>query len=232
MDKHLSSQYEDELAGVTRQVLEMGGVVEQQISLAVQALSKFDLDVAAQVVVLDERVNQLEVEIDQSASRIIARRQPAATDLRFLVGVSKITSNLERAGDEASRIARMVQDIVREGQHRRMPISELNLAAELASTMLHRVLDAFARLDANEAVEIIREDDKIDVEFDGFVRKLVTFMMEDPRMISSGLDLLFVAKALERIGDHCKNLAEIVIYVVKGSDVRHLPKSALGTVVT
>ena len=166
-------------------------------------------------------MNALELDIDQELSQIIARRQPTARDLRLLIGISKITANLERAGDEADKIARMVVKIVESGLARTLPASELRIAADLASGLLRKALDAFARLDTTAAVAILKEDEGVDREFDGFVRKLITYMMEDARTISPSLDLLFVAKAIERIGDHAKNVAESVIYVVKGMDVRH-----------
>jgi phosphate transport system protein len=178
--------------------------------------------VADQVIATEAQVNSMEVEIDRDLSSIIARRQPTARDLRLLIAISKITANLERAGDESEKIARMVKSIISSGNSRALPSSELRIAADLASGLLRKALDAFARLDVTEAVSILKEDDLIDAEFDGFVRKLVTYMMEDPRTISASLDLLFVAKAIERIGDHSKNIAEFIIYVVKGADVRHI----------
>ena len=176
---------------------------------------------ANQVIDTEKEVNALEVSIDAELASIIARRQPTAIDLRLLMAISKITGNLERAGDEAERIARMVKQILAQGSPRNLPSSELRIASDLASGLLRKSLDAFARLDVTLAVTILKEDDLIDAEFNGFIRKLVTYMMEDPRTISAGLDLLFVAKAIERIGDHAKNIAEFVIYVVKGADVRH-----------
>ena len=221
MDKHISSQFDAELAGVSTRVLELGGLVESQIRHAVFALAQFSVDVADQVIAIEKQVNAMEVEIDRELASIIARRQPTARDLRLLMAISKIIGNLERAGDESERIARMVKLIVDQGITRSLPASELRVAADLASGLLRKALDAFARLDTSTAVTILREDDLIDAEFDGFMRKLVTYMMEDPRTISASLDLLFVAKAIERIGDHAKNIAEFVIYVVKGADVRH-----------
>jgi phosphate transport system protein len=166
----------------------------------------------------------MEVEIDRELSSVIARRQPTARDLRLLMAISKTTANLERVGDEAEKIARMVQSIIhKSGAARTLPATELSVAADLASGQLRKALDAFARLDTRSAVAIMKEDDLLDREFDGFVRKLITYMMEDPRTISSSLDLLFIAKAIERIGDHAKNIAEFIIYVVKGADVRHTP---------
>jgi phosphate transport system protein len=203
-------------------VLELGGLVESQIRHAVFALAQFSNEVADQVIATESQVNSMEVEIDRDLSSIIARRQPTARDLRLLIAISKITANLERVGDEAEKIARMVKAISASGNSRSLPASELRIASDLASGLLRKALDSFARLDVTEAVNILKEDDLIDAEFDGFVRKLVTYMMEDPRTISASLDLLFVAKAIERIGDHAKNIAEFIIYVVKGADVRHI----------
>jgi phosphate transport system protein len=222
MDKHISSQFDAELASVSSRVLELGGLVETQIRHAVFSLSQFNTEVAEQVISTEAQVNAMEVEIDRDLSSIIARRQPTARDLRLLIAISKITANLERAGDESEKIARMVKSIINSGSARALPSSELRIASDLASGLLRKALDAFARLDVTEAVSILKEDDLIDAEFDGFVRKLVTYMMEDPRTISASLDLLFVAKAIERIGDHAKNIAEFIIYVVKGADVRHI----------
>ena len=220
-DKHLSSQFDAELTAVSTRVMEMGGLVESQIRRAIYALSQFSLEVANQVSEDEARVNAIEIEIDHDLSSIIARRQPTARDLRLLIAFSKTTANLERVGDEAEKIARMVRSIIQSGSPRSLPSLELRVAADLASGLLKKALDAFARLDVAAAVSILKEDDLIDGEFDGFVRKLVTYMMEDPRMISPSLDLLFLAKAIERIGDHAKNIAEFIIYVVKGEDVRH-----------
>ncbi len=230
-DKHLSSQFDSELTAVSTRVMEMGGLVESQIRTAVYALAQFSSEAANQVMENESRVNTMEVEIDHDLSSIIARRQPTARDLRLLVAISKTTANLERAGDEAEKIARMVRAIIESGSARALPASELRVAADLASGLLRKSLDAFARLDATIALSILKEDDAIDKEFDGFVRKLITYMMEDPRTISPSLDLLFVAKAIERIGDHAKNIAEFTIYVVKGADVRHTPMEQIESVV-
>ena len=226
MDKHISSQFDAELAGISSRVLELGGMVESQIRHAVYALSQFSVEVADQVITTERQVNALEVEIDRELSSVIARRQPTARDLRLLMAASKITGNLERAGDESERIARMVKLIVEQGSNRTLPSSELRIASDLASGLLRKALDAFARLDVTAALSILKEDDLIDAEFDGFLRKLVTYMMEDPRTISAAIDLVFVAKAVERVGDHAKNLAEAVIYIVKGADIRHTPMAA------
>ncbi|MEH3086791.1 MAG: phosphate signaling complex protein PhoU [Xylophilus ampelinus] len=222
-DKHLSTQFDSDLNNVSARVMELGGLVEMQIRNAVLALSQFSSEAADGVIATEQRVNAMEVEIDRELSSIIARRQPTARDLRLLIAISKTTANLERVGDEANKIARMVQSIIQSGSARALPSTDLRVAADLASGLLRKALDAFARLDTTTAVAILREDDQIDEEFDGFVRKLITYMMEDPRTISASLDLLFLAKAIERIGDHAKNIAEFIIYIVKGTDVRHTP---------
>jgi phosphate transport system protein len=221
-DKHLSTQFDSELSTVSTRVMEMGGLVESQIRTAVHALSQFSDEAAAQVIENEVRVNLMEVEIDRELSSIIARRQPTARDLRLLIAISKTTANLERAGDEAERIARMVKSIIESGEARNLPASELRIAADLASGLLRKALDAFARLDATAAVSILKEDDLIDREFGGFVRKLITYMMEDPRTISASLETVWVAKAVERIGDHAKNICEYTVYMVHGKDIRHL----------
>jgi len=230
-DKHLSTQFDSELTAVSAEVMELGGLVEAQILHAIMALSQFDPDIAQNVMRNETRVNEMEVEIDHDLSSIIARRQPTARDLRLLIAISKTTANLERAGDEADKIARMVISIINDGAPRSLPSLELRVAADLASGLLRKALDAFARLDVEAALSILKEDDLIDKEFDGFVRKLITYRMEDPRKISASLDLLFLAKALERIGDHAKNIAEFIIYVVKGEDVRHTPIAAIESVI-
>jgi phosphate transport system protein len=221
-EKHLSTQFDSELSTVSSRVMELGGLVESQIQQAIYALSQFSAEAANQVLETEKRVNAMEVDIDRDLSSIIARRQPTARDLRLLIAISKTTANLERAGDEAEKIARMVLSIIQSGATpRALPAAELRVAADLASGQLRKALDAFARLDTAAAVAIMKEDDQIDKEFDGFVRILITYMMEDPRMISPSLDLLFLAKAIERVGDHAKNIAELIIYIVKGADVRH-----------
>jgi phosphate transport system protein len=220
-EKHLSSQFDSELNGVSSRVMELGGMVESQIHQAIYSLAQFDAETADRVMEIEHKVNALEMEIDRELSSIIARRQPTARDLRLLIAISKTTANLERVGDEANKMARMVKSIIESGSARALPSNELRVAADLASGLLRKALDAFARLDVTAAVSILKDDDLIDNEFDGFVRKLVTYMMEDPRTISPSLDLLFLAKAIERIGDHAKNIAEFIIYIVKGADVRH-----------
>jgi phosphate transport system protein len=222
-DKHLSTQFDAELSGISTRVLEMGGLVESQVAQSVDALTQFSHEAAAQVLLAEERVNTMEMEIDRDLSGIIARRQPTARDLRLLIAVSKTIGNLERVGDEAARIARTVQRLINAGvsSRLRLPLSDLRYASGLAGAQLRQALDAFARLDVAQALAVLKSDDQIDQEFEGLIRKLITYMMEDPRTISASIDLVFVAKAIERVGDHAKNIAEAIIYVVKGTDVRH-----------
>jgi phosphate transport system protein len=232
-DKHLSTQFDAELGDISTRVLEMGGLVESQVTQAMYALSQFSGETASQVLQTEERVNTMEVEIDRDLWGIVARRQPTARDLRLLIAVSKAIANLERAGDEAARIARTVQRLINTGvsSRLRLPVADLAFGAELATAQLRKALDAFARLDTARALEVLKQDDQIDQEFDGLLRKLITYMMEDPRTISASIDLVFVAKAIERVGDHAKNLAEAIIYVVKGTDVRHTSVESVESVV-
>ena len=232
-DKHITTQFDTELSGISSRVLEMGGLVESQVAQAVYALTHASGETASNVLRAEERVNQMEMEIDRDLSSIIARRQPTARDLRLLIAISKTIGNLERVGDEAARIARTMQRLMNSGisSKLRLPVGDISFEASLAIALLRKSLDAFARLDASAALEVMKKDNEIDVEFDGLLRKLVTYMMEDPRTISASIDLVFVAKAIERVGDHAKNLAEQVIYVVKGTDVRHTPMGDVESVV-
>jgi phosphate transport system protein len=233
-NKHISTQFDAELSDISTRVLEMGGLAESQVAQAIYALRQFSGETASQVLVQEERINAHEVEIDRDLSTIIARRQPTARDLRLLIAVSKAIGNLERIGDESARIARTVQRLLNTGVSSRMrlPVDDIAYEAQLAMAQLRRALDAFARLDAPQALEVLKHDDKIDAEFEGLMRKLVTHMMEDPRTISNCIDLVFVAKAIERVGDHAKNLAEQVIYVVKGADVRHTQMGDVESIVS
>lgn len=232
-DKHLSTQFDAELTDICTRVLEMGGIAEAQVAQAVYALTNFSGETASQVLAREEHVNHLEVQIDRDLSSIIARRQPTARDLRLLIAVSKAIANLERVGDEAARVARTVQRLLNAGVSSRMrlPVADLEFESELAIKQLRKALDAFARLDVEAALDVLQQDDQIDREFDGLMRKLITYMMEDPRTISASIDLVFVAKAIERVGDHAKNLAEVIIYIVKGADVRHNPPEAVASMV-
>lgn len=230
-DKHISSQFDAELNSISTHVLEMGGLVESQLHQAVYALVNLSDATADQVLENEKRLNEMEVHIDHEIISTIGRRQPTARDLRFLMAISRTTQNLERAGDEVARVARMVKKLVEGNAPRSLPVSELNLATDLAASMLRKTLDAFARLDTEMALAIIKEDNRMDNEYDGVLRLLITYMMEDPRAISPSLSLLFLAKALERVGDHAKNIAEQIIFIVKGEDIRHIPLGAVETVV-
>jgi phosphate transport system protein len=230
-EKHISSQFDTELNTISTNVLEMGGLVESQLHQAIYALVHMNLATAEQVIENEGKINQMELRIDHDIISTIGRRQPTARDLRFLMAISRTTQNLERAGDEIERMARMVKSIIKSGSPRNLPTSELRVAADLAAAMLRKTLDSFARLDTTMAVTIIKEDDLIDDEYNGFLRKLITYMMEDPRTISPSLDLLFLAKSIERVGDHAKNIAEQIIFIVKGEDVRHTSVSKVESVI-
>jgi phosphate transport system protein len=230
-DKHISSQFDAELNSISTNVLEMGGLVEAQLHHAIYALVHMNLEAAEKVIENEGKINQMELRIDHEIISTIGRRQPTARDLRFLMSISRTTQNLERAGDEVERMARMVKSIIKGGSPRNLPTSELRVAADLASAMLRKTLDSFARLDTNMALTIIKEDSAIDNEYNGFLRKLMTYMMEDPRTISPSLDLLFLAKSIERVGDHAKNIAEQIIFIVKGEDIRHTPVDKVESVI-
>ena len=221
MSEHTSKQFDTELETVRTRVLQMGGLVEEQIQRAIDALSSGNMEEIDRVKENDHRVNAMEVELDEACSHIIARRQPAASDLRLIIAVVKTITDLERIGDEAEKIARMAK-LIHEAERLHMPRVDLRHVADLAVAMLRSALDAFARLDSKAALRVVQSDEAVDREFRSILRELITFMMEDPRTISRCLEVLFVAKALERIGDHSKNMAEYVIYMVEGRDVRHL----------
>uniref|UniRef100_UPI004048DD9B phosphate signaling complex protein PhoU n=1 Tax=Polynucleobacter sp. TaxID=2029855 RepID=UPI004048DD9B len=226
-DKHLSSQFDNDLNALCGNLLEMGGLVESQVSMAMKAFSQLDGELADQVMVREAEVNDFEIRIDQACTELIARRQPAARDLRLVMAVSKAITNLERAGDEADRIARRTKHVMEDSASHSINTAEIRLSGQMAVSLLRRSLDCFARLDTKAAAEVVNEDKQIDEEFKAFVRKLTSYMAEDPRTISVGLDMLSIAKAVERIGDHSKNIAEFVIYIVKGTDVRHIPHDEL-----
>jgi phosphate transport system protein len=225
MPEHISKQFDAELEAVRSRVLQMGGLVEQQIVKAVDALASGDIAVLDGVIEDDHRVNAMEVGLDESCSQIIARRQPAAGDLRLVMAVIKTITDLERVGDEAEKIARMAKLMHAVGQVQ-SPRLELKHVSSLALSMLRQALDAFARLDVTAALQVVKQDRGVDDEFRSILRQLITFMMEDPRTITRCLEILFVAKAIERIGDHAKNMAEYVVYMVEGRDVRHMRDEA------
>jgi phosphate transport system protein len=224
MTEHISKQYDQDLEAIRSRMMQMGGLVESQSRAAGEGFLQGDLEKIEQVIATDSKVNDLEIAIDDDLRHVIVRRQPAATDLRLIMAVSKTVTDLERIGDEAAKIARMAKEVHTSAAKMTRPrLSSLSHVSDVAIGMLRRSLDAFARLDAAAAARVIAEDAAIDTEFRAILRQLVTFMMEDPRTISTALNIIWAAKAFERIGDHAKNIAEQVIYIVKGTDVRHTP---------
>jgi phosphate transport system protein len=221
-DKHLSSQFDAALNLISTKLLEMGGLVESQMALVLELLNAFNASTFSQVLEGERQLDKLEVEIDDEVNNVIARRQPAARDLRLLMATSKCVTNLERAGDEARKIAKRLHRIHASGVVSAVNVVELRNSGEMALHILRSALDAFARMDIVAAAQIVRDDKAIDNKFRAFVRRLVLYLSNAPWAISNGLEYLAVAKAIERIGDHAKNIGEFVIYVDKGRDVRHL----------
>ncbi|ORM74826.1 phosphate transport system regulatory protein PhoU [Pantoea wallisii] len=220
LNKHISGQFNAELEHIRTQVMIMGGMVEQQLTDAITAMHNQDAELARRVIDGDQKVNMMEVEIDEACVRIIAKRQPTASDLRLVMAIIKAISELERIGDVAEKISRTALE--KFGQQHLPLLVSLESLGHHTVQMLHDVLDAFARMDLNEAINIYREDKKVDKEYEGIVRQLMTYMMEDPRTIPSVLTALFCARAIERIGDRCQNICEIIFYFVKGQDFRHV----------
>ena len=219
--EHSSKQYDHELEAIRSKVLLMGGMVETAFDEALECFRVGDATRAERVILDDQAVNQLEVQLDDACSHLIVRRQPTANDLRTVMATIKVITDLERIGDEASKIARTARSLHERGGVAFAHYDMVRTIAKCTVDLLHDALDAFARLDGKQALALIAADEVIDHEFRTILRNLITFMMEDPRTISSALDTLWVAKAIERIGDHAKNIAEYVIYVVEGRDIRH-----------
>jgi phosphate transport system protein len=218
VNKHISGQFNNELETIRSSVLAMGGMVEQQLSNALEAIHSQDVELARNIVETDLKVNAMEVAIDEECTRIIAKRQPAASDLRLILMISKTVTDLERMGDVADKLARMVLNNTGRAQP---PLVSLDSMGRLAIKMLHDALDAFARMDVEAAVRLYHEDDKIDRQYESIIRELMTYMMEDPRTIPQVLDVLWAARSIERIGDRCQHISDYIIYCVKGKDVRH-----------
>lgn len=223
---HISRQFDDEMEDIRNKVLSMGGLVEQQVDLATEAFISYDRKSAESVVWQEQQVNELEKDIDHVCTEIIARRQPTAIDLRMLTATIKMVTDLERIGDEAVRIARMTLRM-EDSDYYQGKYYEIDHLLALVKEMLNGALDAYARTDVSEVLEITAQDSKVDREYTSITRQLITQMMENPRNITRTLDLLWTARALERIGDHICNVCEHVIYVVKGQDVRHISREEL-----
>jgi len=219
--QHISHLFDEEMETIRNKVLAMGGMVEQQIDFAVKAFMNSDQDLAEKVLLMDEEVNKMEMEIDHECIQVIAKRQPTAIDLRMLISIIKVSTDLERIGDEASRIAKMAirldaTDYYHDQYH------EISHLVDEVKGMLRGSLDTFARMDIEKVVEITGNDEKVDREYGSIIRQLITKMMEDPRNITRTIDILWTARALERIADHACNLCEHVVYIVQGKDVRHM----------
>jgi phosphate transport system protein len=219
--QHISKQFDNELEHIRTRVLSMGGLVEQQLTNALRALTESNIEIGQAVIDEEIKVNTLEVTIDEECTRILARRQPAASDLRLLVAVAKTITDLERVGDEAEKIAKMAIHLS-EKQGPRSYYIGMNAMGNHVRKMLHGALDAFARMDSKAAVEVASKEPESDEQYVAILRQLITYMMEDPRNITSSIDAAWVARAMERIGDHARNICESVIYFVEGKDVRHI----------
>ncbi len=225
--QHILKKFDTELEDLRSRVLAMGGLVEEQFLRAMDGLENGNLAMIEQIITNDHLVNRHEVELDEACNHVIARLQPTAVDLRMVMTVVKIITDLERIGDEAKKIAKMAREL-HSDKLRAVPRVELRSTANIAVSMLRKSLDSFARVDESVSYEVAQQDREVDAGFKATMRQLITFMMEDPRTISSSLDLLFVARSVERIGDHAKNIAEYVVYMVKGRNVRHIGLEALG----
>ena len=227
--EHTSKQFDADLEDIRSRVLQMGGLVEIQLTAAIEGLSTGSEEIISRVIDTERRVNNYEKEIDDACVHGVARRQPAASDLRLIMAVSKIVTDLERIGDEAEKVARMARQIYGRGALTIPRSIDVRQTGNKAAMMLRRVLDAMARLDADEAEKVIAEGTLIDTEFRAIMRQLITYMMEDPRTITTALDIVWIAKSIERVGDHAENIAEQVIYIVNGTDVRHTGSPPLET---
>lgn len=218
---HSFSKFDSELESLRSKVLEMGGIVEEQIKNAITALVDADSKLARIVINTDLKVNSLEKLIDENCLLVLVKRSPAAGDLRFVSTVQKTISDLERIGDESTKIARAALRIYEGDRMGKPSLIDIKSMTKLVSGMLHESLDSFARLDPKVSLEVRKEDEEVDEIYQSCMRTQLTFMLEDPRVISTSLEVIYIAKALERIGDHSRNIAEYVVYIVKGADVRH-----------
>ena len=228
MSEHLSKQFDNDLDALRAHVTRMGGLVEEQVRAALTAFVEGDRDLLETIIARDAGVDEMEIAIDSDCSQLIAKRQPAAGDLRMVLAVGKTVTDLERIGDEAKKIAKVTRNILERGMSQcLMQTMHIRAMGNQTVSMLHDVLDAFVRGDTAMAARIVRLDKEIDQNFRAIVRQMITFMMEDPRTITTALDVIFIAKSIERIGDHSKNIAEDVIYITMGRDVRHIGLDAL-----
>jgi phosphate transport system protein len=219
-ENHIMKQFDDELEEIRTRLMEMGGKVEQQLQNAIRAVSEADSKLAEEVIAEEQRVDDMEVDIDEACILIIARRQPAASDLRLVMMVTKAVNDLERIGDEAKKIANHAVILAEQGGASE-GYTEVRHLGQSVSSMLANALDAFARFDVDAAMRTLEEDKQIDLDYKTALRELVTYMMEDPRSITRAINILWVVRSLERIGDHAKNLCEQIVFVVKGKDIRH-----------
>lgn len=223
LDQHISRQFNTDLEHLRTKLLEMGGLVEEQLADAVQAIETADGELAEKVLKTEDEVDQREMQIDKECMAILARRQPAASDLRLVMMVGKAIRDLERMGDEAQKIAKMAIALIDEGGTNPRGYVELRHLASGVRKIVRVSLDAFARYDVNAAIKVVRDDKEIDTEYKSAMREMITYMMEDPRQITRVMNILWTLRALERIGDHARNIAEQVIYLVRGMDIRHTP---------
>lgn len=228
--QHISQQFEKELQDIRTQVMAMGGMVEKQVQNAMEALMHADTELAREVISGDDAVNKIEIAIDEECIQIIALRQPTASDLRLVTGILRSITDLERIGDESVRIARMALNLSEKDRPKKN-YRELISMGQHVQGMLHNALDSFARLDVDAALAVAHEDTEIDAEYESILRQLVTYMMEDPRTVSRAVDMMWSARSLERIGDHSRNIAEHIIYLVAGKDVRHISLEKMEKVV-
>jgi len=220
-EEHIYRKFDEDLEDIRANVIQMGAIIEEQIRNAIQSLEQIDPQLAQKVIDRDEDVNDLETLIEEECSLFIAKRAPQAKDLRNVLMMLRMSNDLERMGDESSKIAEATIRINETSRITKPKIKSIKKIADLVLVMLKKSLDAFGRLDTTEVVEILEEDKEVDEEYHSHMRELLTFMMEDPRTISNSLELIFVSKALERIGDHIKNISQAIVYTVKGRNVAH-----------
>jgi phosphate transport system protein len=226
LDKHISQQFDSDLEALKSQVLKMGGVVEQQVIDSVKAIENADSELAEKVIRIEDDVDNRELALDESCMQVLACRQPAASDLRLVLTVTKMTRDLERMGDEAQKIAKMAISLNEFGSAPR-GYEEVRHMGKQVQDMVNSVLDAFARLDVDKALEVARADKQVDREYKSAMREIVTYMMEDPRSITRSMNIIWALRSLERIGDHVGNIADHIIFLVKGLDLRHTSLSEM-----